>query len=180
MSKRESTVTSQRLQKGIRTVAVFEAVKGALVLVAGFGLLHLLHKDVHKIACEFISRVDLNPAHKYPKIFIELAANITDHKLWFFAGLALAYSAFRFTEGYGLWKQRVWAEWLAVVSGTIYLPIEIYEICVKVSPVRVFALIANIVVIGMVTYKLIQRKEQNVIVFSDNKAQENLELVRCG
>jgi uncharacterized membrane protein (DUF2068 family) len=134
------------------------------VLAAGFGLLHLLHKDVHRIVYEFISKVHLNPAQKYPKIFIDLADNITDSKLWFIAGLALIYSAFRFVEGYGLWRQRVWAEWLAVVSGAIYLPIEIYEVFTKASFVRIFALVANIVVVVVVAYVLIQkRRTQNKI-----------------
>jgi uncharacterized membrane protein (DUF2068 family) len=152
-------MTSPRLQESIRAVAVFEAVKGASVLAAGFGLLHLLHKDAHKIAYEFISKVHLSPAQKYPKIFINLADNITDSKLWFIASVALIYSAFRFVEGYGLWKERVWAEWLAVVSGAIYLPIEIYEVGVKVSFVSVFALVANIVVVGVVAYVLIQKRQ---------------------
>ena len=85
---------SPRLQKGIHAVAVFEAVKGALVLAAGFGLLRLLHKDAHMIACEFITHIHLNPVQKYPRIFIDLADNITDSKLWFFASFALIYSAF--------------------------------------------------------------------------------------
>jgi uncharacterized membrane protein (DUF2068 family) len=152
-------MTSPRLHESIRAIAVFEAIKGALVLAAGFGLLSLLHRDAHRIACEFISKVHLNPAQKYPKIFIDLADHITDGKLWFFAGLALIYSAFRFVEGYGLWKERVWGEWLAVVSGTIYLPIEIYGVCVKVSFVSVFALVANIVVVGVIAYVLIQKKQ---------------------
>ena len=152
-------MTSHRLQESIRAVAVFEAVKGVFVLAAGFGLLSLLHKDAHRIACEFISKVHLNPVQKYPKIFIDLADHITDGKLWFFAGLALIYSAFRFVEGYGLWNERAWGEWLAVVSGTIYLPIEVYEVCVKVSFVSVFALVANIIVVGVVAYVLIQKKQ---------------------
>ena len=60
-------MTSPRLQESIRAIAVFEAVKGVFVLAAGFGLLHLLHRDAHRIACEFISKVHLNPAQKYPK-----------------------------------------------------------------------------------------------------------------
>ena len=152
-------MTSPRLHESIRAIAVFEAVKGALVLAVGFGLLSLLHKDAHRIACEFLSRLHLNPAQKYPKIFIDLAGNVTDSKLWLFASLALIYSIFRFVEGYGLWKERVWGEWLAVVSGTIYLPIEIYEVCFKVSFVNVFALVANIVVVGVIAYVLIQKKQ---------------------
>jgi len=151
-------VISQYLKNSIRAVAVFEAVKGAVVLAVGFGVLQILHKDVHSIAYEFISRLNLNPAHKYPTIFIDLASNITDHKLWLFAGLALIYSAFRFLEGYGLWQEKGWAEWLAVVSGTVYLPIEMYEIFVKVTFIRVLVLVANIVVVGIITYILIQKR----------------------
>ena len=155
-------MTSPRLQKGIHAVAVFEGVKGALVLAAGFGLLRLLHKDVHMIVCEFITHIHLNPVQKYPKIFIDLADNITDSKLWFFASFALIYSAFRFIEGYGLWKEKTWAEWLAVISGTIYLPVEIYEIGVKISFVKILALAANFVVLGVVAYVLIQKRQSLV------------------
>ncbi len=81
-------VTSHPLQKSLRTVAVFEAVKGVLVFAVGVGALHLLHKDSHRIAYEFISRVHLDPAQKYSKIFIDLADNVTDGRLWLFAGLA--------------------------------------------------------------------------------------------
>ena len=154
-------MTSLRLRKSIHTVAIFEAVKGALVLAVGFGLLRLLHKDAHKIAYEFILKIHLHPTQKYPTIFIDLADNITDQKLWFFGGLALIYAAFRFVEGYGLWQERVWAEWLAVVSGTIYFPFEIYEIFLKVSFVRIFALVANLVVVGIVAYVLIQKRKKN-------------------
>ncbi len=41
------------------------------------------------------------------------------------AQFAFAYSLLRFTEAYGLWKQRTWAEWVAFVSGTLLLPLEI-------------------------------------------------------
>ncbi|MCX6872214.1 MAG: DUF2127 domain-containing protein [Verrucomicrobia bacterium] len=151
-------MTSPGLKKSIRTVAVFEAVKGMLVLAAGCGLLRLLHQDAHRIASEFMARVHLNPAQRYPKIFLDLADDITDRKLWLFAGLALIYSLFRFVEGYGLWRERGWAEWLAVLSGTIYLPIEIYEVSVRVSYVTLFALLANLVVVGVVAYVLLQKR----------------------
>src|SRR5436305_641496 len=38
------------LLTGVRTVALFEAAKGALVLAAGLGLLGLIHRDVQAFA----------------------------------------------------------------------------------------------------------------------------------
>lgn len=151
---------STGLRKSIRAVALFEAFKGAVVLAAGFGLLQLLHKNIHQIVFEFISRIHLNPAQKYPRIFLELADHITDQNLWLFAGLALTYSILRFIEGYGLWNQRTWAEWFAAVSAGIYLPFEVYEIYVKLSGVKLLALAANAIVIGIAAWALLQRKRK--------------------
>ncbi|RYY72055.1 MAG: DUF2127 domain-containing protein, partial [Comamonadaceae bacterium] len=38
---------------------------------------------------------------------------------------AAGYSLLRFVEAYGLYRERVWAEMLAAVSGAIYVPFEV-------------------------------------------------------
>jgi len=153
-------VTSSRLRKSIDTVAILEAAKGVLVLLAGCGLLGLLHKDAHAVAAEVVARLHLNPAQRYPKVFINLSENITNGRLWFIAGMAVVYAAFRLVEAWGLWKERGWAEWLALGSGAIYLPIEVYEIHVKVSVLRVLALVVNLLVVGIMALVLRQRMKR--------------------
>ena len=51
----------------------------------------------------------LNPAHHYPRIFIEAASHTNDSRLRSLAVLAFLYAAVRFVEAYGLWRMRVWA-----------------------------------------------------------------------
>lgn len=131
----------------MRLVALFEGAKGLAVLLAGFGLLSLLHKDVQGIATQIVERMHLNPARKYPGIFIHAASKLTDARLWMLAGLSLVYAVCRGAEGYGLWWERRWAEWLAVASGLIYLPIELYELAHGASWIKVGAVIVNIVIV---------------------------------
>ena len=107
---------------------MFEAAKGALVLAAGFGLLSLLHRDLQALAERLVQHSHLNPAHHYPQIFIQAASRMNDARLVALAGLAFLYSTLRFVEAYGLWRMRPWAEWLAIVAGSAYLPVEVYEI----------------------------------------------------
>ena len=104
------------LVDGIRAIALFEAAKGLLVLVAGLGLLSLVHRDVAALAERLVHFSHLNPASKYPHIFIDAAAGVTDVKLWMLAGGAGAYAVVRLVEAYGLWMGRAWAEWLALVG----------------------------------------------------------------
>ena len=112
----------------MRAVAVFEAAKGLLVLVAGCGLLSLVHRDAQHVAETIVRQLHLNPARHYPRVFIQAAGRVSSSRLWMLAGGAFAYSVVRFVEAYGLWRLRPWAEWFAIVSGGLYLPVEVYEL----------------------------------------------------
>lgn len=147
-----------RHERGLHVVALFEAVKGALVLLLGFGLLALTHQDLEDVAERLASYLHLNPASYYPRIFIEAASKLTDGKLWLFASLAFAYALFRFVEAYGLWKMRPWAEWLALISGGIYIPIELYELIQKVTWVRILLLTTNVAIVLYMALIIFQQR----------------------
>ena len=135
-------------------IALLEAAKGTLVLFAGFGLLSLLHRDIQSIAIRLIGHLHLNPGRKYPGIFIAAASRVTDKELWLYAALALVYSTFRLLEGYGLWRERVWAEWLALVSGMVYLPVEVYGVVRKFTWEHVSILVVNLIVVVLMALVL--------------------------
>jgi uncharacterized membrane protein (DUF2068 family) len=73
------------LSRALRTVAVIEAAKGALILLVGFGLLSLVHHDVQRFAEHLISHSHMNPAARYPRIFLDAASQLTDARLWLMA-----------------------------------------------------------------------------------------------
>lgn len=147
-----------RLFSGLRAVAVYEAAKAVLVLVAGFGLLSLIQRDAQEFAEQLVAHLHLNPAKGYPRIFIDASANITDAKLWIFAGLALLYAVVRSVEAYGLWLGRRWAEWFAVASGAIYVPAEVYEIARGVTPTKLLLLAVNVGIVAYLIYVLWRAK----------------------
>ena len=144
----------------VRSVAVFEATKGAVVLLAGFGVLSLLHRDIRVAAAALVGRLHLNPADGFQRSFIEAAARVTNTGLWMIASIGFLYALFRFLEAYGLWSGRRWAEWLAVVSGGLYVPLEIYELIQRHTWVRASALIVNLVVVGAMTVVLVRDIKQ--------------------
>src|SRR5262249_7450810 len=67
--------------------------------------------------------------------------------LWLLAIGALVHSAIHFTEAYGLWHQREWAEWFALLSGASYLPGELYSLLHYASRLKWSMLVANAVVV---------------------------------
>ena len=146
--------------RGVRAVAVFEALKGAIVLIAGFGLLSLLHRDLQATAERLVRHSHLNPARHTPRVFVEAASHLNDSRLRYLAVLAFLYAVVRFVEAYGLWKIKVWAEWFAILSGSIYLPIELYELFAGVTWMKVVVLLINaFIVLYLVYVRLLNRGE---------------------
>jgi uncharacterized membrane protein (DUF2068 family) len=141
-----------RLSSALRTVALVEAAKGALVLLVGFGLLSLIHRDIQQFAERLITHAHLNPASHYPRIFLDMANRVTDGRLAALAAGAALYSSVRFIEAYGLWHARHWAEWFAALSGAIYVPFEAVELYRRVSWISVGAVAVNLSIVAIMLY----------------------------
>jgi uncharacterized membrane protein (DUF2068 family) len=146
---------------GLRVVSLFEATKGLLVLLAGSGLLAYIHKDLHLAAEQLVRHFHLNPANRFPRIFLDLADRVTDAQLWVLALSALLYAIVRFVEAYGLWLQRRWAEWFGLVAGGIYVPIEIFEVTRKAAWPRVTLLIVNVGIVVYLSLILYQSRQKS-------------------
>jgi uncharacterized membrane protein (DUF2068 family) len=142
--------------RGLHVVALFEGAKGLLVLLAGFGLLTFIHKDVHEAALRLVEHIHLNPASHYPRIFLDLTEHVSDTKLWGMALAAAMYSVVRMIEAVGLWLRKGWAEWFAVLTGGMYIPVEIFEVARSVTWPRVTVLIVNVGVVSYLLFVLIK------------------------
>ncbi len=117
-----------RQRQALRAVALFEFFKGIFVLLMGLCALMLVHRDVWVIAESLLALLHINTDRRFAQVFLDYADNVTDAHLWAAARIAFAYAALRFTEGYGLWRGRPWAEWVAFISGTLLLPLEVREL----------------------------------------------------
>jgi uncharacterized membrane protein (DUF2068 family) len=133
---------------GLRIIAIFEAVKGLVVVAAGLGLLAFFHRDVQAAAAELVRDFHLDPASRIPSFFLHLAARLQDTRLWILALYASAYAVLRFAEAYGLWREKAWGEWVGIASGGIYIPVELYELSRRVTTVRVVLLAANLFIVA--------------------------------
>jgi uncharacterized membrane protein (DUF2068 family) len=148
----------------LRVVALFEATKGLLVVFVGFGLLAFIHQDLHSAAEQLVRHFHLNPARHRPMIFIDAAQHLTDRYLWAMAFSALIYSTVRFVEAYGLWHQRQWAKWFGLLSGAMYIPVELIAITRGATWPKVTVLVINASIVGYLAYALWRSRHDGKLV----------------
>jgi uncharacterized membrane protein (DUF2068 family) len=139
---------------GLRAIAMLEAAKGFLVVVILFSLLALFHGGAPVTAAQLVRQLPVGFSTHFPRIFDLVASGISAGQFHLLAVIASIYSAMRFIEAYGLWFARTWAEWFALVSCSVYLPIEVYELAKGVSWIKIGLVAVNLAIVFYMAYVL--------------------------
>jgi len=153
-------VSPQRPPLVLRGIALFEAAKGLLALAAVCGIISLRHTDLHAATDAFLLRHGVNPERHYTRLFIESVARATNHHVGEIAALGLAYALIRLVEGYGLWQGKHWAEWFAVISAGIYLPLEFQHFAHHATILYAGVIFFNLVVVLYLAKLLIRQRAE--------------------
>jgi uncharacterized membrane protein (DUF2068 family) len=155
--KRDPHVTQRRV---LRAVAGLEFFKGVFVAAMGICAIALVHRDTWLLAEHLLTLLHISTDRRPAQIFLDFADTITDARLWAAASIAFSYAALRFTEAYGLWKERTWAEWVAFVSGTLLLPLEVRELFRGITFWRCALLIGNVAIVLYMLYVILENRRE--------------------
>lgn len=85
-----------------------------------------------------------NIEHSVLVRWIHDAFSLSETVLWWMAVGLVAYAVLEAIEATGLWLLKRWGEYFAVVATSIFLPLEIYELLERVTPLKLVALLINI------------------------------------
>jgi uncharacterized membrane protein (DUF2068 family) len=139
-------------------IALFEVAKGLVAIIASLALLNLTHQNVLYLTTLSINFFHLDSDAHYFKTLFDYTNLLNNEDLRTLVLMAWVYAAIRFIEGYGLWKNCVWAEWLAALSGGIYLPIEISHLIRHTNLINASVLLTNAAVVAYMLYRLWWRR----------------------
>ncbi|MDZ4210081.1 MAG: DUF2127 domain-containing protein [Methylotenera sp.] len=154
----QNLVTQPGQRHALRAIALFETAKGLVAIIASLVLLSLANQHVRDFTYRLISYFHLDSDAHYFKSLFDYSDLMGKENLHTVVLLAWVYATVRFIEGYGLWKHLVWAEWLAAVSGAIYLPVEISHLIQHVSVINIAVLASNVAIVAYMVYRLWQRR----------------------
>ena len=140
---------------GLHLIAMFEAVKGLLALLAASGLEILGPVPLQRWLHELINRFQLDPHHG---AIDWLSRTINPGSVHLAAAIGLGYAILRFVEAWGLWRVRTWASWLALISAAVYLPLDTFALIQHPGWLAVTVLVVNLVVVLALARDLFKRR----------------------
>src|SRR6476620_1251671 len=140
-------MTTRTHQTGLALIAVFKLVKGALLLLVGVGLLKLMHAEIATLFSRLIEALHLNADSRIIHALVLKVDALQPHSVLVVALVSLGYAAMLLLEGVGLWLERSWAAYLTVISTSLLLPFELYEVIDRRAILRVGVLLLNLVIV---------------------------------
>jgi uncharacterized membrane protein (DUF2068 family) len=78
---------------------------------------------------------------------IQHSFTLTSRTLTYLAIALVIYALIELLEGIGLWLGQRWGEYFAMVATSIFLPYEVYDLTVKVTWLRIGALVVNLLLV---------------------------------
>jgi uncharacterized membrane protein (DUF2068 family) len=145
-------------RRALRTIALFEALKGLAALAVLVGVVDLMHRDVHRLVMDLIGRFGLDPHAPYATLLLHYADLLPGANERTMLLLGGGYVALRWSEAYGLWHDRAWGEWLGALSGGLYLPFEASHLLHRPSWSGALVLGANLALVLYLVRVLRQRQ----------------------
>ena len=146
-----SAIDEHSSRAGLRAVATFEAAKGIAVLALGIFLL-FMHTHAEDFISSLLFHLHIDPDRAVSHALLHAAQKLSDARLLTIAAAMLSYVTVRFVEAWGLWNRRVWAEWFALLSGTLYLPWECLKLAERVNWERAGVLAINVLIVLYMAY----------------------------
>lgn len=157
--QRSAHPTAER--RTLRTIAVYEAVKGFAAMASAIGILSLLHHDLHKLALELVGHFGLDPSQHYPSLLLQYADQLNATSASTVLIVASLYVMVRFAEAWGLWFGLAWGEWLGALSGAVYVPFELRHLLHRPSWVSALVLLLNVAMVLFLAWELYKRRNKN-------------------
>ncbi len=148
----------KKRNRWLELIAVYKLLQAALLVSVGVGALKLLHKDVADVLTNLVMALHRNPEGRLVSFLIDKAALVDDHMLRRISLFMFGYAALGLLEGLGLMLEKVWAEYLTAIITASFLPLEIFELMHRVTPVRIGFLVANLAVLAYLVWHLIRRR----------------------
>ena len=131
----------------ILLIAAFKLAKGLLLLVAGLGVLRLLHRDVAVTATHWVHALRVDPNNLFIHRFLERLLGVSRRRLEEIGVGTFIYAAVFLTEGTGLALGKRWGEFFTIIVTGSFLPFEVYELSRRVTAVRCVVVAINVAVL---------------------------------
>jgi uncharacterized membrane protein (DUF2068 family) len=140
--------------RALKFIAAFKLVKALgliIVAVAAFNLVQWRH--VVALA-DWVTQLPFHQGHRFAVEMVDKLLGFGPRKFLAIGTVACIYATVFVVEGWGLWREKRWAEYLTVIVTASLIPFEVWEIFQHFTWLKIFALVLNVAIVWYLIYVL--------------------------
>src|SRR5262249_25458998 len=141
-------------RRALRVIAVYKLLKSAGLLFVAFAAFGLVRPRHLQAFSDWLTNLPLRHGHGFLVHLIERLFELGPRKFLAIGIAACIYATVFLIEGWGLWREKRWAEYLTTIVTASLIPFEIWEIEQHVTWVKVTAFVANVAIVVYLIYLL--------------------------
>jgi len=153
----EWSSTADRKDRLLPWIAAERAFRAVVLLAVGAVLVSHPHTDWSAEIAHVAQRLGLDPNGNWIRKLIVKIRSLHANEDVVFGVIALAYGVLEGAEAYGLWRRRLWGEWLTVVATSLLIVPEVWELTKSTTLLKVGALVVNLLVVAYLITRLRRR-----------------------
>jgi uncharacterized membrane protein (DUF2068 family) len=162
VTHRSKTAGQASSGSGLYFIGVYKLFESILFLAAGFGALHLLHKDMETVVTHWVHVLRADPDNRYIHELMAKAFVISPKQLKELSAGTFFYAALRFLEGLGLVLRKRWGEYLTITATALFVPLEVWELARRFTALKLGALIINIAIVLYLAWGLRRKHPEQI------------------
>jgi uncharacterized membrane protein (DUF2068 family) len=154
MARARGATTGSKRDVWLFLIGIFKLTKAISLLLIGFGLLRLLHRDVASVTEHWIEVLRVDPDNRFIHKALVRIFNVTPKQLKELSIGTFLYAGIFLTEGIGLLRRKHWAEYMTLISTGLFIPLEVYEIIHHFTPVKVVVTALNVAIVWYLAIRI--------------------------
>ncbi|MES2525301.1 MAG: DUF2127 domain-containing protein [Gemmatimonadota bacterium] len=142
----------------LRAIAVLKGLQAFTLFGIALAAFQLLRPDVALFVQNWVRQLPIESEQNLIQQAGGWVSSLLPHQVASIGFGMLLYALLFAVECVGLWRRKIWAEWLTVVATGLLIPLEVWEVVSRISPLRVLALVLNVAVV----WYLVRQLRRNV------------------
>ena len=128
-------------------IGALKLFKALLLIVIGIGAIKFLHKDIVATVTHWTQILGVDPDNRYVHGLLLKIFRVTPRQLKELSVGTFIYAGLFATEGLGLLMRKRWAEYFTIVTTSLLIPLEVFELVRHFTAGKLVVTVVNALIV---------------------------------
>jgi uncharacterized membrane protein (DUF2068 family) len=154
---RSKPKTKQSFGFTLVLIGAYKLLESLALFIVAFGLLRYVHRDISGPVLHWVHALRIDPDNRYIHRVLVKVFSVSPRQLRELSVGSFIYATLRLVEGIGLILRKRWAVYFVVIVTALFIPLEIYELYRRFTPIRLGLLVVNAAIVWYLARDLRRR-----------------------